>query len=246
MILSLALIIWVVEHFNLAMAILHLSLISTITCSQRKATRASQDSVKTQKTLIATDSVSSFRLCPCGRRHFIGAMPLLPLAPSYAASSSTVGVEKIWGLSGDWWVVHASSKSLYFRKIWKGCVLESQIGMMSSLLGLWILVWNSTRKRLSLWPSLGLWSFNLVNVNVIVLVFVRFRVTRWNYLIIWWEKQKRFWRLALEQVLTSSTTQIFQTFLFLVLIQTLKWRVMRVNPQHKQGWNQNISASFMR
>lgn len=79
------------------MAIVHLSLISTITCSQRRRTtkEASQDSVKTQMTPIATDSVSSFRLCPCGRRHFIGAMPLLPLSPSYAASSSTVCLEEI-------------------------------------------------------------------------------------------------------------------------------------------------------
>ncbi|WZZ06523.1 hypothetical protein YC2023_092444 [Brassica napus] len=85
------------------MAILHLSLISTITCSQRKATRASQDSVKTQKTLIATDSVSSFRLCPCGRRHFIGAMPLLPLAPSYAASSSTEDLKRLRPRKPDWY-----------------------------------------------------------------------------------------------------------------------------------------------
>ncbi|KAL0701275.1 hypothetical protein Bca4012_057397 [Brassica carinata] len=92
------------------MAIVHLSpssLISTITCSQR--TQASQDSVKTQKTLIATDSVSSFRLCLCGRRHFIrGAMtsmPLLPLSlsPSLAASSSTEDLKRLRPPKPDWY-----------------------------------------------------------------------------------------------------------------------------------------------
>ncbi|CDY40936.1 BnaC06g30740D [Brassica napus] len=86
------------------MAILHLSLISTITCSQRRrTTKASQDSVKTQKTLIATNSGSSFRLCPCGRRHFIGAVPLLPLSPSYAASSSTEDFKSLRPPKPDWY-----------------------------------------------------------------------------------------------------------------------------------------------
>ncbi|KAJ4874661.1 S-adenosyl-L-methionine-dependent methyltransferases superfamily protein [Raphanus sativus] len=87
------------------MAIVHLSLISTITCSQRRRTtkEASQDSVITQKTPIATDSVSSFRLCPCGRRHFTGAMPLLPLSPSYAASSSTEDLKTLRPPKPDWY-----------------------------------------------------------------------------------------------------------------------------------------------
>ncbi|KAF8091254.1 hypothetical protein N665_0450s0012 [Sinapis alba] len=96
------------------MAILHLSVSpsSLISSSQRRTTtRASRDSVKTQKTLIATDSVSSFRLCPCGRRHFIeGAMtsmPFLPLSPSYAsassASTSTDALRMLRSSKPDWY-----------------------------------------------------------------------------------------------------------------------------------------------
>ncbi|VVA94611.1 unnamed protein product [Arabis nemorensis] len=77
------------------MAILQMSpssLVSTITSySQRGKIRASRDSFKTQKNLVTTESVSSFSLCPCGRRHFLGAMssmPFLPISPSYASGSS--------------------------------------------------------------------------------------------------------------------------------------------------------------
>ncbi|XP_024006897.1 methyltransferase-like protein 7B isoform X2 [Eutrema salsugineum] len=92
------------------MAILHLStssLISTITNSRRRTIRASRDSVRTQKNLIKTDSVSSFSLCTCGRRHFLGAMtsmPFLPISPSFAsASCSTDDLKRLRPPKPDWY-----------------------------------------------------------------------------------------------------------------------------------------------
>lgn len=81
------------QLFQSAMAILQFSpssLISSMTFSPRRKIMALSDSGKTQKNLITTDYVSSFSLCPCGRRHFLGlgAMPFLPISPSYASGSS--------------------------------------------------------------------------------------------------------------------------------------------------------------
>ncbi|EOA34782.1 hypothetical protein CARUB_v10022356mg [Capsella rubella] len=85
------------------MAILYFSsstpFFSTIIYSPRRKIRALRDSSKTHKNLITTDHVSSFRSCPCGRRHFLGAVPFLPISPSYAsgssASTSTISDYKI-------------------------------------------------------------------------------------------------------------------------------------------------------
>ncbi|KAG7589519.1 S-adenosyl-L-methionine-dependent methyltransferase [Arabidopsis suecica] len=90
------------------MAILHFSsssLISTIIHSPRRKIRALQDSIKTQKNLITTDSVSSFSFCTCGRKHFIGAMtsiPFLPISPS-SASTSTVDLKRLRPPKPDWY-----------------------------------------------------------------------------------------------------------------------------------------------
>jgi hypothetical protein len=67
---------------------------------------ALRDSIKTQMNLITTESVSSFRFCPCGRRHFIGAamtsMPFLPISPSHA-STSTEDLKRLRPPKPDWY-----------------------------------------------------------------------------------------------------------------------------------------------
>ncbi|XP_010511992.1 PREDICTED: methyltransferase-like protein 7A isoform X2 [Camelina sativa] len=88
------------------MAILHFSssspIFSTIIHSPRRKIRALRDSDKTHKNLITTDFVSSFSLCPCGRRHFLGAMPLLPISPSHA-STSTEDLRRLLSPKPDWY-----------------------------------------------------------------------------------------------------------------------------------------------
>ncbi|XP_010415599.1 PREDICTED: methyltransferase-like protein 7A isoform X1 [Camelina sativa] len=93
------------------MAILHFSysapIFSTIIHSPRRKIRALRDSGKTHNNLITKDPVSSFRLCPCGRRHFLGAMSLLPISPSHAsgssASTSTEDLRRLRSPKPDWY-----------------------------------------------------------------------------------------------------------------------------------------------
>ncbi|CAA7019530.1 unnamed protein product [Microthlaspi erraticum] len=125
------------------MAILHLSLsslTSTITYSA-----ASQDSDRTRKkNLITKDSVSSFSLCPCGRRHFLGAvtsLPFLPVSSSYSSSSSMDDLKRFRPPKPDWyeelfaWSMNTEMES-YEKEIsgYKMRLFESLVGKAEKVL----------------------------------------------------------------------------------------------------------------
>ncbi|CAN8239067.1 unnamed protein product [Cochlearia groenlandica] len=88
---------------------LHLSsssLISTITHQQQRKIKCLQDPIETRKNLIKTDCISSLSLCPCGRRHFLGAMtsvPLLRISSSSYASSPTEVLKRLHPPKQDWY-----------------------------------------------------------------------------------------------------------------------------------------------
>ncbi|CAA0325974.1 unnamed protein product [Arabidopsis thaliana] len=128
------------------MEILHFSpssSISTIIHRPRRKIMALRDSIKTQMNLITTESVSSFRFCPCGRRHFIGAamtsMPFLPISPSHA-STSTEDLKRLRPPKPDWyeeffaWSMNSEVESYEKEANYKMKLFDNLVGKAEKVL----------------------------------------------------------------------------------------------------------------